>query len=246
MTRFIVPFALTAALFVSASGFFGSFLGCFLSAEEPAAKTFFAPKRSEAAVIDGRADDAVWQTIPARTDFCHPWRSDKPQKTSLKIYHDEVNLYLLYEAEDKTPVFMERQKKEFDIAYEDRVEVYFEALPGMKNYYSYEMSPTGLTLDYQCRIHRRFDFGWRAPTLKTAGEKRESGYTVEAAYPLASLKKLGVLKPDGTIRAGFYRADFEVGPNGKIIEKWISWIDPQKTAEDFHIPQTLGLLVLEP
>lgn len=217
----------------------------FTAASAPAKiKTLDAPKRAEAAVIDGRADDAVWQTVPARTDFLYPWRKDEPQKTSLKVYHDDANLYFLFEVEDRNPLFAPKQADEMDIVGEDRVEVYFEAEPPMKNYYSIEMSPTGLALDYQCSFHRKFDYAWSFPELKLAGEKRKDGYVVEAAYPLSVLKELGALKADGTIRAGFFRADFEYGPDQKIVEKWISWIDPKLPEEDFHVPETIGVIRL--
>lgn len=210
-----------------------------------AAKSLDVPYRSVGAAVDGQADDAVWKTLPAVTDFCHPWRSDEPQKTSLKLFYDDTHLYLLFEAQETTPVFNPNQKEEMDIAGEDRVEVYFIDRAPMENYYSIEMSPTGLSLDYQCAFHRQFDFGWTCPELKTAGEIRKDGYTVEAAYSLAELRKMGVLKQDKTIRAGFYRADFDPLPDGKIAEKWISWIHPAKPEEDFHVPETIGTLILE-
>lgn len=224
---------------------FSIFLG-FSSAITFAAgevKTLMVPKCDESPVVDGQAD-AVWSEIPATTDFCYPWRPDFPEPTSLKLCHDAKNLYLFWEVTDSTPVFL-KQRDEMDIADEDRVEVYFEDQPSMKNYYSIETSPTGLALDYQCVYHRHFDFSWSFPGLVLAGERRETGYTVEAAFPLEELRKLGLLKEDGTIRAGFYRADFERAADGKVIQKWISWINPIKPKEDFHIPETLGLLKLE-
>lgn len=222
------------------------FCGCFLGAATlwaSAPKTLDVPYCSTAAVVDGRPD-AVWADIPALSDFCYPWRADEPEKTSLKVYHDRTNLYLFWEVVDSTPVFVD-QRVEMDIADEDRVEVYFEDQSPMKNYYSIETSPTGLALDYQCVYHRKFDFSWSFPQLALAGEKRETGYTVEAAFPLEQLRRLGALKEDGTIRAGFYRADFERTADGEIVWKWASWVDPNKPEEDFHVPETLGLLILK-
>lgn len=233
MTRILVGGAICVALGICAVAAFG--------AEGP--KTLTVPFNSEAAAIDGAAD-AVWSEIPATTDFCYPWRTDEPEKTSLKIYHDKTNLYLFWDVTDSTPVFVD-QKEEMDIAGEDRVEVYFDAESPMKNYYSVETSPTGLALDYQCEFYRKFDFSWSFPGLRLAGVKRPDGYAVEAAFPLDSLRRLGALKEDGTIRAGFYRANFERSADGKILEKWISWVNPNLPEEDFHVPQTLGLLRLE-
>lgn len=209
-----------------------------------APKTLDVPRRDANPLIDGRPDDAVWATVPVTTDFGYPWRKDAPQKTSLRIFYNDSDLCLLFEVEDATPVFKADQRQEMDIAEEDRVEVYFAADSKMKDYYSIEMSPTGLALDYRCSFHRKFDFTWRFPGLALAGEKRPDGYTVEATYPLAALKRLGVLKEDGTILTGFYRADFEKDDAGKIVEKWISWINPGKPEEDFHVPETLGQLRL--
>lgn len=198
-----------------------------------------------APVIDGKGDDLCWKKMKPITDFVYPWRKDKPEKTTLKVCHDEKNLYLFFEVEDRTPVFKKRQNNELDVAEEDRVEVYFAADRRMASYYSIEMSPTGLPLDYKCTFHRKFDFTWNMPDLLLKGEiNRPNGYTVEAAYSLDALKKMGVLKENNRILTGFYRADFERDASGKIIEKWISWIDPQLKEEDFHVPETLGELYL--
>lgn len=198
-----------------------------------------------APVIDGTGNDLCWKKIEPITDFVYPWRNDKPEKTSLKICYDEKNLYLFFEAEDRTPVFKKKQKIEMDIAEEDRVEVYFAADRAMKLYYSIEMSPTGLPLDYKCSFHRKFDMSWQMPQLVLKGKIDPSkGYSVEAAYSLDELRKMGVLKENNRILTGFYRADFNRDASGKIIERWISWIDPQRKEEDFHIPETLGELIL--
>lgn len=209
-------------------------------ASEP--KSLDAPFLDTAPVLDGQKDD-LWNGVPETTDFVYPWQAETPEKTSLRVFHNKTHLYLFWDVVDSTPVFVE-QREEMDIAAEDRVEVYFEDEPNMANYYSMETSPTGRALDYHCKFHRRFDFSWQFPNVQLAGEKQDGGYTVEVAFPLATLRELGVLKDDQTIHAGFFRADFKRNARGDVLERWISWINPNKPEEDFHVPETLGLLRL--
>ncbi len=196
-------------------------------------------------VLDGKGSDPCWSKIVPVTDFIYPWLNEKPEKTSLKICYDDENLYLLYEVDDHTPVFLKQQNKKMDLIYEDRVEIFLSADEQMSLYYGIEMSPTGMVLDYLGHYYRQFVYDWSMPELIVKGNINKDGYSVEASFSLNVLKKLGVLKDDNTMLAGFYRADFKYGSDGGIIKRWISWIDPKIEKEDFHVPQSLGRLFLK-
>jgi hypothetical protein len=81
--------------------------------------------------------------------------------------------------------------------------------------------------------------------------------------PLDSFVALGfpLLRPGVKIRAGLYRAEFHHDRSGRPIEHretihnrgrrlegpppledWMSWVDPQTTEPDFHVPASLGWL----
>lgn len=80
---------------------------------------------------------------------------------------------------------------------------------------------------------------------------------------MKSFEALGFpeIKPGTRILCGLYRAEFSHDRSGKAveqekslhnlgrkvegpppIEEWISWVDPQRKEEDFHVPATLGWL----
>ena len=71
----------------------------------------------------------------------------------------------------------------------------------------------------------------------------KDSYRVEGSLSLKSLKDLGLVSPEGEIRMGVYRADYFGNKDDQVI--WSSWIVPEATEPDFHIPSSLGILRLE-
>ena len=53
---------------------------------------------------------------------------------------------------------------------------------------------------------------------------------------------MGVISSEGEIRMGVYRADYYEPKEEQVI--WSSWIIPDATQPDFHIPSSLGVLKL--
>ncbi len=106
---------------------------------------------------------------------------------------------------------------------------------------------SGNKLDYKATFHRKFDFSWNCPTdLKTAGSRKEKSYIVEGGIPLKSLESLGLPSLEsGELRVGVYRAEFDHGEGEAPVENWISWVNPNKMEEDFHVPYSLGIFRLE-
>jgi hypothetical protein len=68
---------------------------------------------------------------------------------------------------------------------------------------------------------------------------------VEGRLPLSTLRQLGVLKPDGSMRTGVFRAEFSKKAD-QLDMHWISWVDPQTPFPDFHVNSVFGMFRLLP
>jgi hypothetical protein len=115
-------------------------------------------------------------------------------------------------------------------------------------------------------FYRRQNPGWNLAGLETAAAPLADGYTVEGRIPWAEMQKLGFppLALGTKIRWGLFRAEFSHGRSGAAptrasihnlgrtaggpppIQEWISWVDPQTTEPDFHVPMSLGFLEVVP
>jgi Carbohydrate family 9 binding domain-like len=228
-------------------------LGCSASVDpgKPSNKSYEVVELKDVDFsLDGKADELAWKEARLLDDFSYPWAEKwtlSALPTKFRAFCDNENLYFIFEVEDPDIVIEEPSDDEMDVAVEDRVEIYFAADLKLDKYYSVEMDLTGRRLDYKARFHRDFDFSWTFPDLKTAGRRTENGYVVEGVVPLKTLESLGLPSLEsGKLRAGFYRAEFSHTDGGPPKEEWISWVNPNTVAEDFHIPGTLGILKKAP
>ena len=75
----------------------------------------------------------------------------------------------------------------------------------------------------------------------------EKGYCVEAALPIETLEKLGLLNKtsDGLMQTGLFRAEYKSTADAKPEEHWMSWVDPVTPEPDFHVPSAMGIFSLE-
>lgn len=192
--------------------------------------------------LDGAVDEPFWQEANVERDFVFPWREKDAPPTAFRAVCDEQTLYFAFEVVDDDVVVDEKTRGEMALVGEDRVEFYFAPDLELKKYYSVEMDFLGRKLDYTASFHRKFDFDWEFPGIQTAGKRTDTGYTIEGAIPLETLRSLGLPSLDsGKLRVGVFRAEFSHGDGDAPVENWLSWVDPQTTEEDFHIPGTFGV-----
>ncbi len=195
-------------------------------------------------LVDGVRKEHEWNAASRSAGFVFPWRGrgTKPPRTEFRALCDDAFLYFFFTVEDEDVVVDQTTRGETALIAEDRVELYFAADLRLKEYYCVEMDFRGRRLDYKASYHRNFDFSWSFPGMTTAGTRTETGYTVEGTIALSSLESLGLPDLDsGELLVGIYRAEFSHGEGPEPLENWISWIDPNTTEEDFHIPGTLGV-----
>ena len=194
-------------------------------------------------IIDGLLNESAWKSANIINRFTLPWENLKPQTTEFKALYDNDNFYFSFSVIDTEIVALDSIKTEEDLVYEDRVEIYFAFDDKLeKPYYCVEVDSKGRFLDYRTTFPRQFDFDVSWGNIKSAAVTNNNGYTVEAAIPLAEMKKLGYkINGDKTkLKVAVFRADFEKTVNDTLKKHWQSWIDPKVTEPDFHVPSSFG------
>jgi chondroitin AC lyase len=190
-------------------------------------------------VLDGMPDDKAWGRSTALKDFIFPWDDSTPPVTIFRALYNSNTLYISYTAVDQNLVIKDSLQNESDIAYEDRVELFLSKDTTMKEYFCFEIDPSGRVLDYKASYYRIFDDKWNVSGIQVASGINSESYQIEAAIPLNSIAEMGIdISKDFYV--GLYRADFENLTSG-IKENWLSWVNPEVSKPDFHIPETLGI-----
>ena len=202
-------------------------------------------KKTEAKIhVTGYGTDPHWEKANLLTDFTYPWRDESAPHTSFRGMWDEETFYFLYRATDPDIILKKSGLEEKDAVQSDRVEIFFKADDKMDPYYALEMDALGRLLDTEGRYPRNIDFDWDWPegemVLKASID--EEGYWVEGAISFKSLRMLGLYKDDRILKAGLYRGEYNSMEDGKIETKWISWIIPNSSKPNFHIPSSFGIL----
>ena len=121
-------------------------------------------------------------------------------------------------------------KEEMDVAYGDRVEVFFSPYPQLgAKYFCTEIDPEGRCLDYSCVFEKKMDYDWSFSTQKIYSRIYDNGYTVITSFDKSEIDALIGEAPQ---YIGLFRADYH---NGLPIN-WYSVAIPDSSYPDFHIP----------
>ncbi len=197
--------------------------------------------------IDGWPDESVWKRAVKLEAFQYPWQSVVAPRTEFRALYDESYLYFSFLAIDDDVIAPEHLRdKDTNVLASDRVELFFRSDELRKPYYSLEMDSKGRIYDSEGIFYESVDGQWNYPSddLIFKSKVVEDGYHVEGKISLASLRRLNVLK-DSEILAGVYRGEYKHLSDGTVAVSWISWVIPPSERPDFHIPSSLGKMVLE-
>ena len=184
------------------------------------------------------------------SDFSFPWLERQAPPTIFRARWNPGNrrLYFSFDVEDDDIVLGEGEDARTQVIGSDRVELFFAVDESLSRYYSLEMDPRGVVLDYAARFHRQMDWQWSIDDLELDTDMRAGGYSVTGSLSLDELNKLGCLHLDSRVGryliAGAYRAEFHRDESGTVIEDWIAWIDPKTPTPDFHVPSSFGKFLL--
>jgi hypothetical protein len=197
--------------------------------------------------ITGRGDNKAWQKATVLTNFIYPWEQEKAPATSFSALWDGEWLYCLYQVTDDSIITPVTKNNKMDAGLSDRVEIFMTPDTSLTPYYyCLEMDASGRTLDYRASFYRKMDYAWSWPAkqyfIKTS--TTNTGYIVEIAISMQSLNDLGLLQ-NKRLLAGLFRAERKTAQGGYNSFHWISWVKPNSTQPDFHIPSAFGVLALE-
>ncbi|GHA53083.1 carbohydrate-binding family 9-like protein [Photobacterium aphoticum] len=201
---------------------------------------------SQAPVIDGTGNDAVWQSAKTLTQFSFPWRTQMAPATEFKALWDTNAMYFRYRVEDKQlAVGTDPERAILD---SDRVEIFLAKDVGLSQYYTMEIDAKSRVFSgkaaYDTAMKKRtaLDSTWQWPGLVAKASLTETGYVVEGSLPLKTLDALGLWQDSAktTLLCALMRAEFTPQPNGKIDMGWMTWVDPNTPKPNFHNPGTFG------
>ena len=215
-----------------------------VAAETPA--NYHIQFTQQAPVIDGKGQDAVWQTADTLTQFSFPWRTQMAPATEFKALWDNTAMYFRYRVEDKQLAI--GTDPERAILDSDRVEIFLAKDAALSQYYTMEIDPKARVFsgkaayDTVAKKRASLDSTWQWPGLVAKASMTDTGYVVEGALPLATLDKLGLWqdKNKTTVLCALMRAEFTPQKDGKIDMGWMTWVDPQTAKPNFHNPETFG------
>lgn len=189
--------------------------------------------------VDGY--DTDWDTSPQVTGLVDPWHDAQMDQTRFLTCSDNENLYLLYKVHDEH-IYCADGNEERSVDYCDRIEFFICKDEQMNEYYCLEIDPNGKVMDYRAAYHRNFDYGWTCDIIDVGTSISNNEYLIEAAIPLEWLKENCFISDSDEIIFGIYRADRR-NKDDSVID-WYTWIDPGTPGPEFHVPGTLGKLIL--
>lgn len=191
--------------------------------------------------VDGEIDEEAWRNATKINSFINPWNKDVSPPVTFAMLRDARFVYFYFDAKDNDIVLKDDFNSERDVEVEDRVELFFSKDPDMKEYYGLEMDPQEKIFSYRATYYRQFDYNWEPPDgMKTAARIYPGGYIVEGMIPIDFLQRLS---DGGAVLAGIYRGEFSK-EGSTIIENWMTWVDPKTKMPDFHVPASLGKIIL--
>ena len=174
---------------------------CLAAAEDPTAESASFRRTTGEIVIDGRLDDASWQSAIPRTKFYEIYPADTgqpPVATDTRFLYDERNIYVAIRALDPRPSAIRAPivRRDQVLSDQDYVEVFLDPLNTRRSASFFRVSARGIVTDGQYDDENRLrdyspDLDFQAATIID-----EDGWTAEIRIPLSSLRyQAGVENP---------------------------------------------------
>jgi len=150
-------------------------------------------KTNEKITIDGKLNEAVWESAPAAGDFVQ-FQPDKGEKpifpTTVKILYSEDHLYFGFILEDRRPekIIARHSRRDSDLGEDDAIVVALDTFLDRRTAYFFFTNPLGAQLDGRISDNgRTTDTTWDAEWY-SAAEQTDTGWTAEIAIPLSIIK----------------------------------------------------------
>lgn len=152
--------------------------------------TFDIPKLSEKIKVDGRLDEAVWQSAKKLTNFCEVDPGDNcapAENTEAYVAYDDNYLYVGFRCYDDNTGAIRATITDRDRMYsDDWVGVFIDTFKDQQNGYEFCVNPRGIQGDLRRSSNNEddsFDMVWYS-----GGALTDDGWTAEFALPFRSLR----------------------------------------------------------
>ncbi len=148
------------------------------------------PKFTTPPVIDGKLDDAIWQTAVVLKDFYQidPGDNIAPSKaTEVLLGYDAKFLYIAFRAFDEQDKIRSTVAKRDSIFQDDYVGFYLDTFNDKRKAFEAFFNPLGIQADGVLTEGRGEDFSVDI-LMDSKGTINETGYIVEIAIPFKSLR----------------------------------------------------------
>jgi hypothetical protein len=159
--------------------------------DAPPAAPALAARAAEPPVIDGKDNDAVWQTAAVITDF-HEWSPTEGAparfRTEAKLAYDAANLYIFIRCFDPHPDSLIRPLARRDnFPGSDRVLVILDAYNDHRSGYEFGVTAAGAKYDAQVSDGGNEDGAWDG-VWDVATRVDSLGWTAEFKIPLSQVR----------------------------------------------------------
>ena len=169
-----------------------------LAAQQPgppdnrgAASTAMATRVAQAPAIDGRNNDAIWQSAPKFADFrqFQPRVNVDPSfKTEFQVGFDERNLYVFLRMYDPHPDSIMRALTRRDVrGPSDQIKVMIDSYDDKRSGYEFAVNPDGVKRDFAMSNDGNEDASWNG-VWDVATAIDSLGWTAEFRIPLSQLR----------------------------------------------------------
>lgn len=141
-------------------------------------------------VIDGKLDDACWQTGEWAGDFTQllPTEGAKPsQDTKIKVLYDDKNIYVAIRAFDTEPSKISRKLGRRDELYGDMAGINFDSYHDHRTGFEFSVTAAGQKIDLILFNPMAWDMNWNAVWYVKTGLE-DSAWVAEYEIPLSQLR----------------------------------------------------------
>jgi hypothetical protein len=150
-----------------------------------------AVRATKAPVIDGRDDDAVWQSAPVTRGFrqFYPQEDGRPSvETEFRVAYDDRNLYILVHALDPHPDSIRHAITRRDVSSaSDYIGITIDGFHDHRTGYEFVINPDGVKKD--CAVYADTLYDWSWDGVWDAATRVDSrGWTAEFRIPFSQIR----------------------------------------------------------
>ena len=143
--------------------------------------------------LDGRLDDAIYQDVPALSDFVQQEpREGEPatERTDVWVFFDDERVYFSFrswETEPERLIANEMRRDNVSVYQNDHIAFIIDPFYDRRNGLEFLVNPIGGRMDGQITSERFYNEDWN-PIWDVAVGQFDGGWTVETAIPFKSIR----------------------------------------------------------